>query len=121
MPSYTFISATIKAMPDRHSESKDAAGKALTAAQKAMRRLGLVSDVDLALHLPLRYEDETRLSPIPDLRDGDVAQVEGVVRESRVEIRSRRQLIARIEDEESHALLLRFLNFYPSQQKLLRA
>jgi ATP-dependent DNA helicase RecG len=54
-----------------------------------------------------------------ELREGDLAQVEGVVRDSRVEVRARRQLIVRIEDETGHALLLRFLNFYPSQQKLL--
>ena len=40
-----------------------------------MDKLGLRSDIDLALHLPLRYEDETRLVPIGALRDGEVAQV----------------------------------------------
>ena len=32
----------------------------LSAPQKALRKLGLVRDIDLALHLPLRYEDETQ-------------------------------------------------------------
>ncbi|QBK06320.1 ATP-dependent DNA helicase RecG [Hylemonella gracilis] len=98
---------------------QDKADKPLSAPQKAMRRLGLDSDMDLALHLPLRYEDETRLMAIAELRDGDLAQIEGVVRENRVEVRARRQLIVRIEDAAGHTLLLRFLNFYPSQQKLL--
>ena len=84
----------------------------------AMRRLGLVRDIDLALHLPLRWEDETRLVAIGRVRDGELAQVEGVVSECRVEQRSRRQLLVRLEDD-SGELLLRFLNFYPSQQKLL--
>jgi ATP-dependent DNA helicase RecG len=84
----------------------------------ALRRLGLVRDIDLALHLPLRWEDETRLVPIGRVRDGEMAQVEGVVSECRVEQRSRRQLLVRLEDD-SGELLLRFLNFYPSQQKLL--
>ena len=44
-----------------------------------MQRLGLVRDIDLALHLPLRYEDETRLTRVADARDGDTVQVEGVV------------------------------------------
>lgn len=87
-----------------------------SAPQRAMERLGLVRDIDLALHLPLRYEDETRLAPIGALRDGDTAQVEGEVVDARVEQRARRQLLVRIADD-SGELLLRFLNFYPSQQK----
>jgi len=37
-----------------------------------MVRLGLVRDIDLALHLPLRYEDETRIVPIRNAREGEV-------------------------------------------------
>jgi ATP-dependent DNA helicase RecG len=49
----------------------------LTAPQKALRKLGLVRDIDLALHLPLRYEDETRIvTPLRDARDGDEVQIE---------------------------------------------
>ena len=55
-------------------------------------------DIDLALHLPLRYEDETRLTPIAALRDGVVAQVEGVVADCRIETRPRRQLLVRLRD-----------------------
>ncbi|WP_414638916.1 ATP-dependent DNA helicase RecG [Aquabacterium sp.] len=81
-----------------------------------MQKLGLVRDIDLALHLPLRYEDETRIVRMMDLRDGEVAQVEGVVRECRIDQRQRRQLIIKLDDG-SGVLLLRFLNFYGSQQK----
>lgn len=84
-----------------------------------MDKLGLVRDIDLALHLPMRYEDETRLTPIGRLRDGDTAQVEGVVRDAQVQIRSRRQLIVRLTDEHGDELVLRFLHFYPSHQKSL--
>ena len=42
-----------------------------SAPQKAMEKLGLTRDIDLALHLPLRYEDETTLAPLGDARDGD--------------------------------------------------
>jgi ATP-dependent DNA helicase RecG len=42
----------------------------LTAPQKALRKLGLRRDIDLALHLPLRYEDETRITPLARARDG---------------------------------------------------
>jgi len=94
------------------------APRAKSAPQKAMERLGLVRDIDLALHLPLRYEDETQLQPIAHTRDGQTAQVEGVVREAQVELRSRRQLVVRLADD-SGDITLRFLNFYPSHQKVL--
>jgi len=83
-----------------------------------MRKLGLLRDIDLALHLPLRYVDETRLTPIASLRDGDSAQVQGRVTECRVEARTRRQLLVRLADD-SGELLLRLFNFYPSNQKTL--
>ncbi|MBU6272050.1 MAG: ATP-dependent DNA helicase RecG [Betaproteobacteria bacterium] len=94
------------------------APRAKSAPQKAMERLGLLRDIDLALHLPLRYEDETQLHPIAHTRDGQTAQVEGVVREAQVELRSRRQLVVRLADD-SGEITLRFLNFYPSHQKVL--
>ncbi|MCF8204783.1 MAG: ATP-dependent DNA helicase RecG [Methylotenera sp.] len=87
-----------------------------SAPQKAMEKLGLVRDIDLALHLPMRYEDETRLTPIAALREGEAAQVEGVVVDCQVEMRGRRQLLVRLKDDTG-TLLLRFLHFYPSQQK----
>ena len=89
-----------------------------SAPQRAMEKLGLVRDIDLALHLPLRYEDETRVLSIADAPDGEPVQVEGVVTESRIEQRGRRQLLVRLTDD-SESLLLRFLNFYPSHQKTL--
>ncbi len=85
-----------------------------------MEKLGLVRDIDLALHLPMRYEDETQLTPIGALREGEAAQVEGVVIDCQVELRSRRQLLVRVKDD-SGSLLLRFLHFYPSQQKQMSA
>ena len=100
----------MRAMPD--------APRVKSAPQKAMERLGLVRDIDLALHLPLRYEDETRITPVGQARDGDTAQVEGVVRDAQVELRSRRQLVVRLADD-SGEITLRFLNFYPSHQKVL--
>jgi ATP-dependent DNA helicase RecG len=93
------------------------AGK-LSAPAQALRKLGLERDIDLALHLPLRYEDETRIAPIAAVRDGEAAQVEGVVRASRVEPHPRRQLVVRLADG-SGELVLRFLHFYPAQQRQL--
>src|SRR5688572_23625759 len=95
------------------------ARKEKSAPQKAMEKLGLVRDIDLALHIPLRYEDETRITPIRDLRDGDTAQVEGVVSDCQVQFRPRRQLVVKINDGTGDArdeLFLRFLHFYPNHQ-----
>jgi len=84
-----------------------------------LARLGLRSDADFVLHLPLRYEDETRITALRDARPGVAAQFEVAVVDSEVAYRPRRQLLARVRDG-SGALLLRFLNFYPSQQKVLQ-
>ena len=86
--------------------------------QRALEKLGLLRDVDLALHLPLRYEDETRVVPIAEAREAETVQVEGVVIACRVEQRSRRQLLVTLQDG-SGELVLRFLNFYASQQKTM--
>ena len=101
------------------SSSPAPINKPKSAPQKAMEKMGLRRDIDLALHLPLRYEDETRLTPIAQAREGDTVQCEGIVTESRIELRGRRVLIVRIEDDEGGELLLRFIHFYPSHQKSL--
>jgi ATP-dependent DNA helicase RecG len=105
-------------MVDRNPPASTAPAAAKSAPQRAMDKLGLVRAIDLALHLPMRYEDETRITPIGALRDGVQAQVEGVVSACEVQVRSRRQLVVRIQDAGDD-LVLRFLNFYPSQQKAL--
>ena len=84
-----------------------------------MDKLGLRRDIDLALHVPLRYEDETRLTAIADLHDGVTAQVEGVVQRCEIQLRNRRQLLVTVADDAGDTLLLRFLHFYPSHQKTL--
>ena len=102
------------------TDTPSAARKEKSAPQKAMEKLGLVRDIDLALHIPLRYEDETRITAIRDLRDGDTAQVEGVVSDCQIQFRPRRQLVVKLHDG-SDELVLRFLNFYPNHQKTLAA
>ena len=87
-------------------------------AQKALDKLGLRRDIDLALHLPLRYEDETRIVLLKDARDGEMVQIEGQVTNSEVTFRPRRQLRVTLDDG-SDTCTLRFLNFYPSHQKTL--
>jgi ATP-dependent DNA helicase RecG len=92
--------------------------KALSEPQKAMIRLGLARDIDLALHLPLRYEDETRIVKLRDSREGDVAQIEATVTACEIAYRPRRQLLVTVDDG-SDTCVLRFFSFYPSQQKAL--
>ncbi len=87
-------------------------------AQKALEKMGLRRDIDLALHLPLRYEDETRIVRLADARDGDLVQIEGVVTHSDVTFRPRRQLRVTVDDG-SGTCVLRFINFYPAHQKTL--
>lgn len=95
-----------------------APGTGLSAIQRALRKLGLLRDIDFALYLPMRYEDETRVVRLADTRDGDMAQIEAVVTDSEVVFRPRRQLIVTVDDG-SDTCQLRFFNFYPSQQKQL--
>ncbi|MGB6105178.1 MAG: OB-fold nucleic acid binding domain-containing protein, partial [Pusillimonas sp.] len=88
--------------------------------ERKLQRLGLRQPSDFVVHLPLRYEDETRIEPILALRPGIMAQVEGDILRSEVQFRPRRQLHAIIHDD-SGQLALRWLNFYPSQQQQLEA
>ncbi|MEY3474137.1 MAG: ATP-dependent helicase RecG, partial [Pseudomonadota bacterium] len=90
----------------------------LSAPQKALRKLGLVRDIDLALHLPLRYEDETRIVALRNAREGDTVQIEATVTHSEVQYRPRRQLLVTVDDG-SDTCTLRFFSFYPSHQKTL--
>jgi ATP-dependent DNA helicase RecG len=91
---------------------------ALSVPQKALLKLGLGRDIDLALHLPLRYEDETHIVKLGDAREGDTVQVEGEVTACEIAYRPRRQLVVTVDDG-SDSCVLRFLHFYPSQQKAL--
>ncbi len=93
--------------------------KPLSAPQKALRKLGLTRPIDLALHLPLRYEDETRLTPLAEaarVLSSEPVQFEATVVHQEVAYRPRRQLLVTVEDGGERCLL-RFFNFYPSQLK----
>ena len=94
------------------------AAKPLSPMQKALRKLGLVRPMDFALHVPLRYEDETRIVKLRDVRPGEVAQIEGVVTSSELQFRPRRQLIVTVDDG-TDVCTARFFNFYPNQQQAL--
>jgi len=122
-PSTALTRAVPEAAPEPAPEAQPTSAPAAKAppkspAQKALEKLGLHRPIDLALHLPLRYEDETRLVRLADAREGEIVQFEGQITRSEVSIRSRRQLQVTVDDG-SGVCLLRFLNFYPSHQKTL--
>ena len=83
-----------------------------------LAKLGIHHRADLLLHLPLRYEDETHLTPIAHAQPGMTVQVQGVITHCEVMFRPRRTLVCRLREGDEE-LTLRFLNFYPSQQKQL--
>jgi ATP-dependent DNA helicase RecG len=117
-------------VPRKKKSAVDAAPRAATRAGppginpaqvRLLARIGLRTLADLVLHLPLRYDDETRLSTIAEatrvLGVGAVV-VECVVREAQVRFKPRRTLVVTVDDGTGE-LTLRFLNFYPSQQRAL--
>lgn len=112
------------AVEGAEASSKEAAGgrtakgaaKASSGRRSAaslLARLGLHGPDDLVLHLPLRYEDETRLVPIGSLVHGSSAQIQATVTRAEV-TRGRRALQVWVNDGTGE-LQLRFLHFYPSQ------
>jgi ATP-dependent DNA helicase RecG len=87
------------------------------------RKLGYAAADDLVLHLPLRYQDETRLTPLRDVRMGVDVLVEGIVLHAEVQNRPRRQLLVEIAESTSPGsarLHFRLLHFYPGQLNQLQ-
>lgn len=76
-------------------------------------KLGLSSWWDLALHIPLRYEDLTRVYPIAEARAGQQVMVEGEIISCEVIQRKNRQLIVKIADGDGFISLL-FFHFFPN-------
>ena len=85
------------------------------AVAESLARIGIVSLQDLWFHLPLRYEDRTRIWPIAELRAGQAALVEGVVSAVERGFRYRPQLRVALEDDAGGCLTLRFLHFNKEQ------
>ena len=83
-----------------------------------LAKLGIHREFDFVLHLPLRYDDETHLWPIGKAPHGEIVLVEGTIVDNAIKYRPKRQLVCTVEDA-SGALVMRFLNFYPSQVKQL--
>jgi ATP-dependent DNA helicase RecG len=84
-----------------------------------LARVGLETLQDVLFHLPLRYQDRTRIVPIGALRPGQDAVVEGVVAGADVVMGRRRSLLVRLQDG-SGTLSLRFYHFSQAQKEGLK-
>ena len=106
------------AKPAKAKASGKPSGKAAPIGHLAqmLDKLGLRNDWDFILHLPMRYEDETRITKVSDCRDGIPAQIEADIIHSEIAFKPRRQLVVQAKDGDE-LIYLRFLNFYGSQQK----
>ena len=81
-----------------------------------LARIGIHHPRDLLFHLPLRYQDRTRLSPIGGLQTGQDAVVLGQVDDAEIHYARRRSLLVRMHDH-SGSLTLRFFHFSATQQR----
>jgi len=84
-----------------------------------LAKLGLETLQDLLFHLPLRYEDRTRIVPLGALQPGQAALVRGHVELAQVQFGRRRALLCRIADGTG-TLTLRLFHFNRQQQQGLR-
>ncbi|MDO5091578.1 MAG: DEAD/DEAH box helicase, partial [Cardiobacteriaceae bacterium] len=69
------------------------------------------------LHLPLRYEDRSRLTAVTDFRAGDNVQLLARVLDARIHYGRRKMLSVTLADDADNACVLRYFHFYPSQLK----
>ncbi len=88
------------------------------AVAEKLRRLGIHCCGDLLFHLPLRYEDRTRLVSIGSLRPGQTALIEGRIEGADVRPGPRRSLTCLVSDGTGW-LALRFFHFHPGQLKTM--
>lgn len=84
-----------------------------------LQNLGIRNLQDLLFHLPLRYQDRTRIVPMGSLRPGDECVVEGEVKLADVSRGKRRSLLCRIQDGTG-MITLRFFHFSASQKNNLK-
>jgi ATP-dependent DNA helicase RecG len=84
-----------------------------------LQKLGIWQIQDLLFHLPLRYQDRTRLLPLGSLRAHQEGLVEGTLKLSQVKFGRRRSLLCYIEDGTG-SLVLRFFHFSKAQQQQLK-
>ncbi|KTD33725.1 ATP-dependent DNA helicase RecG [Legionella nautarum] len=83
-----------------------------------LSKCGINTVADLLFHLPFRYQDRTRITPICDLRPNDWSVVAGKVCKTEIKYGKRMMLYCYIEDKTA-VLKLRFFHFNKQQIKAL--
>ena len=85
-------------------------------ARKSFAKLGIETLRDLLSHLPSRYENRSRITPIADLEHGKMEQICAKIHKSSQQFSGRRRmLIADVVDDAGDMCKLVFFNLYPSQ------
>lgn len=84
--------------------------------EKLLNKLNIHNWFDLLLHLPVRYEDRTKITNIKELKDNTFSQVLGKVTNVEIIFRGKRNLVVQIEDANGDQISLRYINFYPNQK-----
>jgi ATP-dependent DNA helicase RecG len=106
-------------VPENSSDLKDLAGVGPALAQ-SLADMGIRSVEDLLFHLPLRYEDRTRLHPIGGLYPGATVQIEGRVEHSAI-VPARRAMLVVVVSDGTGLLTLRYFHFRAAQKRSLSA
>ena len=75
-----------------------------------LSRIGINNVQDLLFHLPLRYEDRTRVTPIADIRPESFATIEGFVQHTEVQF-GRRPILSVTLSDGTSKIMLKFFNF----------
>ncbi|EGI74215.1 ATP-dependent DNA helicase RecG [Pseudoalteromonas distincta] len=83
-------------------------------------KLGILTVQDMLFHLPLRYEDRTRLYAINELSLHSHVSVEATIETSQITFGKRRMLVCQINDGTGR-LTLRFFNFTAAQKNAFSA
>ncbi|HDR1022254.1 TPA: ATP-dependent DNA helicase RecG [Pasteurella multocida] len=89
------------------------------AVSEKLGRIGIHNLQDLLFHLPTRYEDRTRITPIKDLRPESYATIEGIVQTCEVQFGKRPILSVSLSDGTSK-ISLRFFNFNAGMKSSLQ-
>jgi ATP-dependent DNA helicase RecG len=106
-------------VPENSSDLKELAGVGPALAQ-SLADMGIHSVEDLLFHLPLRYEDRTRLHPIGGLYPGATVQIEGRVEHSAI-VPARRAMLVVVVSDGTGLLTLRYFHFRAAQKRSLSA
>ncbi len=105
-------------MPNTSTANQKPARKKRPPLKERLERMGLAGEWDYILHLPLRYEDKTQITPINELVSDVDALVEGTVVSSNENIFAKR-LEAVIEDDTG-SLQVKFFKYFPGTKELFK-